>query len=136
MDTADRLALHELAARYGDLIDERDWEGLSEFFTEDAVYDLSGLGTGELHGLDAIRRHVAGTAHPRAHHITNIHVTVIDGQPELRSRILGMLEDRRVASGQYRDRVVKTAAGWRVCRRTFVPRGHRTDHPFPFGSKG
>jgi hypothetical protein len=52
--TADRLELHELAARYGDLNDARDWPGLASVFTADAVFELTDAAE-PLRGLDAIR---------------------------------------------------------------------------------
>ncbi|HEY2107565.1 MAG TPA: nuclear transport factor 2 family protein, partial [Candidatus Binataceae bacterium] len=52
----DRLELHEIAARYGDLIDERDWEGLAAVFTTDAVFDATDLGMPLLNGLEKIRQ--------------------------------------------------------------------------------
>jgi hypothetical protein len=33
LTSTDRIELHELAARYGDLIDARDWPGLASVFT-------------------------------------------------------------------------------------------------------
>ncbi len=114
----DRLDLHELAARYGDLIDERDWDGLDRVFTEDAVFDLADVDGPRLVGLDAIRRHMEGARHPHAHLIVNVYV---DAGPavELRSRVLGILDGRRVGSGWYRDVVVRTDRGWRVQHRNF-----------------
>ena len=125
--TADRVELHELAARYGDLIDARDWPGLATVFTDDAVFDLSDAGVGPLRGLDAIRSHMDSTdGHPLAHLIVN--VRVVDGDPvRLHSRVLGILPGRRVGSGSYVDEVVRTPAGWRIRHRRFtmlrVPRG-------------
>lgn len=121
----DRLDLHELAARYGDLIDARDWAGLAEVFTEDAVFDLTDTGGPRLTGLDAIRAFMNTARHPHTHLITN--VQVVPGDPmELRSRVIGILDDRRVGSGWYRDDVVRTPNGWRVRTRRFrmlrVPR--------------
>lgn len=126
LNLGDRLELHELAARYGDLIDARDWAGLDRVFTEDAVFDLSEVDGPRLAGLDAIREHMQGARHPHAHLIVNVYVDA--GPPvELRSRVLGILDGRRVGSGWYRDTVVRTGRGWRVQCRDFrmlhVPRG-------------
>ena len=120
LTTADRVDLHEVAARYGDLIDARDWPGLASVFTEDAVFDLSDTGVGPLHGLEAIRAQMAGTdRHPLAHLITNIRV--VDGDPaRLHSRVLGILPDRRLGSGTYVDHVVRTPDGWRIRHRDFT----------------
>jgi hypothetical protein len=119
IDLADRLELHELAARYGDLIDARDWAGLDTVFTDDAVFAMTD-GSHTMTGLDAVRTHMDTTdQHPRAHLIVN--VRVVDGDPViLRSRVLGILADRRVGSGWYVDQVVRTGRGWRVRRRDFT----------------
>jgi 3-phenylpropionate/cinnamic acid dioxygenase small subunit len=119
LTAADRIELHELAARYCDLLDARDWPGLATVFTEDAVFDLTDVDAGTLEGLDAIRAFMDGTTHPLAHLITNIRV--LDGEPvRLRSRVLAIAEDRRVRSGTYVDQVVRTAEGWRIRRRDFT----------------
>lgn len=119
MDAGDRLELHELAARYGDLIDARDWDALAGIFVPDAVFDLSDIGAGRLEGLDAIVAHLDGARHPVAHHITNVHVD--PGPPVvLSSRVLGLLDDGRVGSGTYRDVVERRPEGWRIVRRDFL----------------
>jgi hypothetical protein len=118
LDLADRVELAEMAALYGDLIDERDWAGLDRVFTADAVFDMTDIGVGAVEGLEAIREHMRGARHPLAHHITNVYIE--SGDPvRLRSRVIGILDDRRAGSGFYRDRVVKTAAGWRIEHRHF-----------------
>jgi hypothetical protein len=66
MEPADRLELHELPGRYGDAIDDRNWEGLGRIFTEDATFDLTGLGGPKLASLAEIRRFMDETAtHPQ-----------------------------------------------------------------------
>jgi 3-phenylpropionate/cinnamic acid dioxygenase small subunit len=114
----DRLELHEIAARYGDLIDERDWQGLETVFTADAVFDATDLGMPLLNGLDAIRKGMdRSTNHPLGHHITNIYVQSEGDEVILRSRIIAAGHRGRVSSASYRDRVRKTAAGWRIYHR-------------------
>ena len=118
LELADRVALLEMAALYGDLIDERDWPGLDRVFTDDAVFDMTDIGVGAVEGLDAIREHMRGARHPLAHHITNVYIDS-DDPVRLRSRVIGILDDRRAGSGFYRDRVVRTPAGWRIEHRHF-----------------
>ncbi len=114
----DRMELHEIAARYGDLIDARDWEGLAGVFTTDAVFDATDLGMPLLNGLDAIRKGMdRSTVHPLGHHITNIYVESEGGEVILRSRIIAAGHRGRVSSASYRDRVRKTAEGWRIYHR-------------------
>lgn len=114
----DRLELHEIAARYGDLIDARDWEGLAAVFTTDAVFDGTDLGMPLLEGLHAIRKYMDDSPnHPLGHHITNIYVESAGDEVILRSRIIAAGHRGRVSSASYRDRVVKTAQGWRIHHR-------------------
>ena len=118
LTTEDRLELHEIAAHYGDLIDERDWEGLGLVFTTDAVFDATDLGMPLLTSLDMIRRHMDKTPHhPLGHHITNIYVQTDGDEVILRSRIIAAGHRGRVSSAGYRDRVVKTPQGWRIKHR-------------------
>src|SRR5947199_3433586 len=44
----ERLDIAELAVRYGNIVDDRDWSRFSELFTEDAVLTISGLPDGEV----------------------------------------------------------------------------------------
>ena len=48
IELADRLELHELPGRYGDAIDDRNWDRLRQIFTDDAVFDLTGVGSRRL----------------------------------------------------------------------------------------
>ena len=43
IELADRIELHELPGRYGDAIDDRNWDGLDAIFTADATFDLTDL---------------------------------------------------------------------------------------------
>ena len=117
MDLADRLELHELPGRYGDLIDDRDWEGLSQIFVDEATFEIPGQ---VLEGLKGIREFMRGAKHPRTHLMTNIYV---DETPEgviVRFRIVGMRRDGRIMSGRYRDLVEKRESGWRVVTRVYT----------------
>jgi hypothetical protein len=71
MDLADRLELHELPGRYGDLIDNRDWEGLSRIFVDEATFEVPDE---LMAGLDGIREFMRGARPPRTHLMTNIYV--------------------------------------------------------------
>jgi hypothetical protein len=123
MDVADRLELHELPGRYGDAIDDRDWDRLDQIFTDDAVFDLSDLGEPRLTGLAAIKRYMDQDAqHPRAHLMTNIYVDETPDGVKLFFRIVALLPERVVGTASYYDDVVKTPAGWRVKNRVITRR--------------
>ena len=55
LDVADTLAIHQLLALYGHLIDERQWSRLDEVFTDDLVFDATDFGLGVTHSLDELR---------------------------------------------------------------------------------
>ena len=115
MDIADRLDLHELPGRYGDIIDDRDWDRLGTIFTDDAVFDLTDLGAPRLAGLTAIRDFMADEAeHPRTHTMTNIYVNETADAVELKFRILALIGGGKVGTASYHYLVVKTPDGWRV----------------------
>ena len=123
MDVADRLELHELPGRYGDAIDDRDWERLDRIFTDDAVFDLTDLGAPRLEGLEAIRAFMDTEArHPRSHTMTNIYVDESVEGVRLSFRILALLPEGRMGTASYYDDVVKTDAGWRVKHRVVTLR--------------
>ena len=118
MDIADRLELHELPGRYGDAIDDRDWDRLDQIFTQDAVFDLTDVGAHRIVGLDAIKKFMDVEArHPRTHMMTNIYVDEADAGVKLNFRIVALLPEGKVGTASYYDDVVKTPDGWRVSNR-------------------
>jgi 3-phenylpropionate/cinnamic acid dioxygenase small subunit len=128
LSLADKLALHELAGRYGDAIDDRAWERLDQIFTEDAVFEVRGLDI-VMNGLDEIKAFMdqAGDRHPQAHLMTNIYCFEQAGEVELRCRGLfpeanTLADDKSsvVYHGSYYDKVVKTGDGWRIRHRIYT----------------
>jgi len=122
VDENDRLALHELPGRYGDLIDDRDWGGLSQIFLEDATFEIPGQ---VLDGLAEIRGFMATSRHPRTHLMTNVYVDESSEGVILRFRIIAMRQDGTMGSGRYRDVVAKGPQGWRVVRRVYTSTPHQ-----------
>jgi hypothetical protein len=121
LEPYDILAIHELLARYGHIIDEREWQRVEELFSERTRYDMREFNLGEVQGAQAIRALWSGpnAAHPLAHHATNILVSEdADGTVRVVSKGLGVGPNGRVGSVVYRDVVEKTAAGWRFLSRT------------------
>ena len=117
IDVADRLAIHELFALYGHIIDERHWSEMELVFTDDVTYDATDFGHEITTSLDALRTHWMSdlSMHPLAHHATNIVISEDpDGTVRALSKAIGVGVKGRVGSGVYRDIVVKTDAGWRL----------------------
>jgi hypothetical protein len=120
LPTHDLLAIHQLLALYGHIIDERQWSRVTELFSDAAVYDMSEFGLGVVQGVRAIGAlwSKPDAAHPLAHHATNIVVTEDpDGTVRVLSKGLGVGPNGRVGSVVYRDVVELTAAGWRFTSR-------------------
>ncbi|HSG78846.1 MAG TPA: nuclear transport factor 2 family protein [Acidimicrobiia bacterium] len=124
MDTTeDTLALYQLQARYGHVMDDRDWEGLNAVFTDDAVVDFQPFGLPRMEGLEAIVRDFKWIRHPYGHHVTNILVDVDGDTARMRSKILAVLDDGTSITGQYLDEARRTSDGWRLT--------YRLGKPFP-----
>lgn len=123
MDVSDRIELHELPGRYGDTIDDRDWDGLGRIFTQDATFDLTDLGVPMLTGLAAIRQFMDLDAeHPLTHMMTNIYVDERPSMATMNFRIVALRKGGLVSTASYYDIVVKTAQGWRVRERVTTRR--------------
>lgn len=123
----DRMAIYELLALYGHVIDERRWDELDQVFTVDAVYDGTDFGMPVTRSLAELlaewTSEVGLTRHPLAHHATNIVITAReDGTALVRSKGLGVGAGGRVGSVTYVDDAVRTDAGWRLASRTVTLR--------------
>ena len=121
----DRLELHELAARYGNSIDERDWARFATVFTEDCRYELANFGRIDtiIEGRAALCAYMAASkSHPVAHLVTNVELLVVNGAVTMCSKILGTLAGGYCGAADYRDIVVQTGTGWRIADRVVTLR--------------
>ena len=116
----DRLAISELIALHGHIMDSGELDRLEDLFSPEVTYDLGDFGLGTLQGIDAIRNAAIamGDRNPVGHHVTNIIVTEVDGQVvRVRSKGIGIQADGSCGSVVYDDIVKRTAAGWRITHR-------------------
>jgi ketosteroid isomerase-like protein len=123
--TEDRIAIAELIALHGHLVDEGQLDRLDELFTPDVVYDASAFGQEPMRGVAAVRSAALalGDRNPVAHHVTNVVVTAVDERTAIvRSKGLGVGADGSVGSVTYLDTVVRTDDGWRISHRAIRPR--------------
>ncbi|MFF1920343.1 nuclear transport factor 2 family protein [Streptomyces sp. NPDC058221] len=121
----DRLAVMELVALHGHLVDDGELHRLEELFTDDIVYDVTDLGHGSLVGVDAFRDAALamGGLDPVGHHVTNIVLTDLgDGRVGSRSKGLGVNADGTCGSVTYEDTVVRGERGWRIAYRKVITR--------------
>ncbi len=119
LTTEDRLAIHELLALHGHLVDEGALDRLGEVFTDDVAYDLTPMGGAVLNGVEEMRISALelGDRNPVAHLVTNTVVAEQDGEVTARSKFLGVRRDGTVGSGVYADVVRRTPNGWRIAHR-------------------
>jgi hypothetical protein len=125
LTTDDRIAIYELIALHGHLMDGGEFERLDELFTEDFVYDVTAFGFGTLEGVDALTEasRALGDDNPLGHHVTN--ALVIDGEGDVarvRSKGIAIAADGTSGTVVYDDLVRRTGAGWRIAHRTVIPR--------------
>jgi hypothetical protein len=128
----DRLAIYELIALHGHVMDAGEFDRLDELFADDFVYDLERLGSGRLEGAKALvdAAIAVGDANPLGHHVTNSLVIgeEDDGSVRVRSKGIGVRADGSSGTVVYEDLVRRTDRGWRIARRAVIPR-MRPLHP-------
>jgi 3-phenylpropionate/cinnamic acid dioxygenase small subunit len=116
----DRLDIAELAARYANIVDDREWPRLAEVFTPDAVLTITGLPEGDVRcaGLDAIAAYMEERSkerpYPVSHHITNVEPRVDGEIVRVRAKVIGAGVTGRVGTGNYDDEFRRTVDGWRI----------------------
>jgi 3-phenylpropionate/cinnamic acid dioxygenase small subunit len=125
LDTNDRVAIYEVIALHGHLVDAGEFDRLGELFTDDFVYDVEALGFGSLEGAQAFEEasRALGDENPLGHHVTNVLVIADeDGEANVRSKGIGILADGTSGTVVYDDVVRRTSSGWRIARRKVIPR--------------
>lgn len=126
-EMSDRLEIDDLLARYSFAIDERDWDALDDIFTVDARIDYSETG-GVAGSLAEIKRWlpIALERFPIFQHLVATTRLVIDGDTAAARSILFNPMVHEAGNGErrtffiglwYRDRLVRTADGWRISER-------------------
>jgi hypothetical protein len=118
-ETADRVELTELLARYHQAIDGLDWEALrARVFVADAACDYVGMAElfgipGETKGIDAIVDWLDAGLRPLGptqHFMSNIVFELAGDTARTRS----YLSSARGARGVYECEHVRTPDGWRI----------------------
>lgn len=126
-EMSDRLEIHDLLERYCYAIDERDWQALDGVFTPDARIDYSESG-GASGSLEEIKAWLprALERFPMFQHMVATSKLRIDGDAATSRTILFNPIVHRGEGGHdhvfflglwYRDRLVRTAEGWRIAER-------------------
>jgi hypothetical protein len=135
---SDRLEIDDLLTRYATTLDSKDWDAWADCFTPDAHIDYTAAG-----GIKGTRAEVKEwlstvmAGFPMTQHLVTNKVVVINrDRATCQSALInpmglpdgdGMM--LWIEGGYYRDRLVRTADGWRIAERieqpTFSTRRHR-----------
>lgn len=126
-EISDRLEIQDLFARYSFAIDERDWDALDAIFTPDARIDYSETG-GAIGSFAEIKAWLpkALERFPMFQHMVATTKLDIDGDAARSRTILFNPMTYRAENGEdqvffiglwYRDKLVRTPAGWRISER-------------------
>lgn len=118
--TADIVAIQQLLAWYGHVVDSGDLALLETIFTADGVFDCTAAGGRPYRGIDDIKSLFAlgKPPHPPSHHTTNVYVYQ-DG-PTVRVLAKYFVLNGQTGtgiSGEYRDVVVRQDGAWRFQER-------------------
>lgn len=127
--TSDREQIQDLLVRYASALDGRDWALLAACFTDDGVTDYGDFGgvnegsqaivelcRGALAGLDA-SQHMITNMVIDAVGDTGVATCYFQAQHVFRGLPGG---DNYLVGGTYRDRLMRTPAGWRIAHRTLL----------------
>lgn len=125
LSTQEYLDILQLPGRYGDAVDDRNWDALDAVFCRDAIFEVIGLVT--ITGLPEIKRYMEEEGrHPLAHLMTNIHVAHDGDTVRLFSRGLAPVRGGPgdeagylVRFGSYYDILANQGGRWLIRDRKF-----------------
>ena len=120
LDALDQLAIHQLVALYGHIVDERQFSRAGELFTEEVRYDMTDFGAGVLAGRQAVVDYwsLPTTRHPLVHLTTNVVIGVdANGAVRVTSKGIGIGYGGKAGSVTYVDIVEKVDGRWLMTER-------------------
>ena len=113
---ADHIEIREVLADYGHIVDDHDWDRAEDVFMPDVVFE-SHNGEIVLNGISDIVATFKGR-NMYAHVTTNTTLRENnDGTVSAHSKFLGFPNEGPPVTGDYRDQLVRTPAGWRLAHR-------------------
>jgi 3-phenylpropionate/cinnamic acid dioxygenase small subunit len=123
----DRQAIIDLTVAYGRIVDSGDFGELRDLFTDDATTELGGSGQT---GIDEICGRLSAALAPYVrweHHLDDHEVAIAGNTATARCSVHAVhVRPAResppvyTVAGTYEDRLVRTAAGWRIAHRSLV----------------
>ena len=112
----DHIQIRDVLADYGHVVDDHDWDRAEDVFTPDVVFESS-IGDMRLQGISDIVANFRGR-NMYAHVTTNTTVREnADGTVSAHSKFIGFPNEGQPVTGDYRDLLVLTPAGWRIKHR-------------------
>jgi 3-phenylpropionate/cinnamic acid dioxygenase small subunit len=132
----DREAIADQVARYAHCFDSHDIEGWVALFTEDGVFEVSLIESGEryvrLEGAEQLRAFATGSP-PVLHHISSLVFDEFDqDSARTRAAVLGTWSSPEDGSpaifthGTYEQRWAKVEGAWRIAHLLFRSHGYST----------
>ena len=115
--TEDRDEILQLMYRYNHLIDSGDAPAWAATFTADGVFDVAGQVRS---GRNELITFAAGESGHR-HVVVNPVIDVTGDTASVRAYFIVYQRTALVATGTYRDEVVRTPDGWRFAKRVSTP---------------
>jgi 3-phenylpropionate/cinnamic acid dioxygenase small subunit len=123
----DREEIEELLYRYARMVDRREWELMDRVFAQDATIDYTSTGgrKGPYRETLAWLDRALAAWPSNLHFITNLSVEIEGDRARSRCYFLAPMARPRpdgsqeviTNAGTYEDRLVRTAAGWRIAER-------------------
>ncbi len=140
---ADRLEIDDLLTRYATAVDTKDWELYATCFTPDAAIDYTSSGgiKGALPEVKAWLAQIMPTFPMTQHLVVNRVISITGDTANCRSCLfnpMGLPDEANgltlfFEGGYYRDKLVRTPDGWRICERieesAYTTRLHRLLEP-------
>ncbi len=129
VDPDTRWQVSEVLSRYGHIVDNQEWAYLARVFTPDATLDAQGRPV--VHGLAGIRQFLEPSDPWRSHHTLNTATRWLGDGGEISawSRFLVVEAAGTTISGDYVDRLTRTAGGWRIRSRRISLRNRAGQAP-------
>lgn len=124
----DQANIQRVLNRYATSLDSRQWAGLDEVFTADASahYGVIGHFNGRV-AIAGLVAHVLNQCGPTQHLLGNYDIEVVGDNATATCYLqaihagIGDFQGKIMTVwGQYRDKLIRTADGWRIVQRELV----------------
>jgi SnoaL-like protein len=120
----DHFAVIETLDRYAVALDTRDWSLLDRVFTPDATGDFAAYRCASRDDIRKMIQNMLGGCGP-TQHMLGVYRIEISGDEAtstcaIRAHHVGRGAEAQLeyeCFGEYRDRLVRTTEGWRICHR-------------------